>query len=192
MYFVLPENYTSNSNRHTFWWFLSFILCKLLQTNRCFTLQQACDVSDSFISPNKWQNTKTPSVFLWKIILQQEHSQDQKRWKFINPLISSVRYDHHTVLCSKHQMRGIADGLSQPLLSGPFLIPICCTSHEAFNSSTKELSITWTGLPYTCIYGKVETWVTSKRHSILCMISCHFPHFWIHMLNATVLPAKPS
>jgi hypothetical protein len=68
--------------------------------------------------------------------------------------------------------------------------------HEEFNSSTKELSIMWTGLLYTCIYGKVETWVISTRHSILCIIflppSYHFPHFWIHMLNATVLPAKLS
>jgi hypothetical protein len=142
------------------------------------------------------KNTETPSVFSWKIILQQEHSQYQKRWQFINPLISNVRYDHHTVLCSKRQMTGIADGLLQPLLCDPFLIPICCTSHEAFNSSTQELSITWTGLLYTCIYGKVETWVTPTRHSKLCMIllppSYHFHHFWICVLNATVLPAEPS
>jgi len=158
-------------------------------------MQKACHVSDSFISPNKSQNTETPSVFSWKIILQQQHSQEQKRWQFIKPLISNVRYDHHTMLCSKRRMTGIANGLSQPLLCGPFLILICRTSHEAFNSSTKVLSITWTGLLYTCIYGKVETRVPSTRQSILCMIllpqSYHF-HFWIHVMNATVHPAKPS
>ena len=162
-----------------------FILHKLLQPNRRFTLQKACDVSDSFISPNKSQNTETPSVFSWKIILQQQHSHDQKRWQFIHPLISNVRYDHHSVMLK-----------TQPLLCGPFLILICCTSHEAFNSSTKELSIMWTGLLYTCIYGNVETWVPTTRQSILSMIllppSYNFPHFWIHVLNATVLPAKPS
>ena len=144
-------------------------------------------------------NHKTPRLLLsfhGKSSSNRSTHKTRIRWQFINPLISNVRYDHHTVLCSKRQMTGIADGLLQPLLCGPCLIPNCCTSHEAFNSSTKQLSIMWTGLLYTYIYGKVETWVTPTRHSILYMIllppSYHFPHFWIHVPNATVLPAKPS
>jgi hypothetical protein len=196
MYSVLSKkNYTNNSYRHTFWRFLSFILCKLLQPNRCFTLQKACDVSDSFISPNKSQDTKTP-VFSRKIILQQEHSQDQKRWQFINPLISSVRYDYHTMLCSKRQMTAycrwpITAFVMQPLSHSDLLHITRHLIPAPKNSQLCELDYCT-----LCIYGKVETRVTSTRHGILCMIflppSYHFPHFWIHMLNATVLPAKPS